>query len=271
MTAKINRARYWDHVALQHSNRQEFDSYLAEQYRYVHLNLIARWADINTSKSILKTDLFAEALCPSRAFLWDMLKSNSNVIGIDVSTEITRRAKTEAAAYAPNPAEYVNCDVQRLPFTGDSFDLIVSDSSLDHFIHEHEISTALSELTRVLKPGGTLIITMDNKSNFTEPFFRLWIYLGLSPFFIGKTYSMRQLKQALSKTDLQVVDSTAIIHNPRLFTKIGIALLRKLNPGEFDRCIRRGLKFLDSLEYSKTKSLTAQFIAVKAVKTSDKM
>ncbi len=257
MIGKNFDTKYWDQVAKKMANGQDFDELRGEQYRRVHFNLLARWADITTSQIILKTDLFAEALCPSRAFLWDMLKTNSDVIGMDVPAEITSRAKTRSAQYAPNSAEYINCDVRQSPFASNSFDLIISDSSLDHFRHKNEIATVLSELNRVLKPGGTFIITMDNKGNITEPLFRLWIFFGLAPFFIGKTYSIKELKQALAKAGFRVMDSTAIIHNPRLFTKKIIAFLRKIRPVTSDQWIRRGLVLLDGLEHRNTKYLTA--------------
>ena len=218
---------------------------------------------------VLKTDLFAEALCPSRAFLWDILKTKCNLIGIDISGEITSQAKTRTAQYATNWAEYMNCDIRHLPFINNSFDLVISDSTLDHFRYENEIVTALSELSRVLKPGGTLVITMDNKGNVTEPLFRLWISLGLAPFFIGKTYSIRELKQALTTVGLCVTDVTAIVHYPRFLAKMVIRLLRKISPSKFDHCIRRGLSLLDSLENKRIKYLTALFIAAKAVKPTD--
>jgi SAM-dependent methyltransferase len=269
MNSKNYSVRYWDQVAQKMASGQAFDELLAEQYRRIHLNLLTRWANVTIGQTILKTDLFAEALCPSRAFLWDILKTNADVIGIDVSAEITSQSKTRAAQYTPNSGEYINCDIRQLPFANNSFDLIVSDSSLDHFHHINEIATALSELGRVLKPDGTLIVTMDNKDNLTEPFFRLWISCGLAPFFIGKTYSITELKEALAKAGLRVVDSTAIIHNPRFFTKELVTFLRKIGSKRFDPWIRRGLTFLDGLENWKTRYLTAQFIAVKAVKPSE--
>lgn len=268
----VNKGRkiiYWDQVAENVAKRYEFDELLAEQYRRVHLNLISRWVGVKAGRRILKTDLFAEGLQPSRAFLWEMLKTNDNIVGIDISAEIVSRAKYSAANYAPgSSAKYVNCDVRHLPFVSNSFDLIVSDSTLDHFRRENEIIVALSELSRVLKPGGILVITMDNKGNLTEPLFRLWLTLGLSYFFIGQTYSIRELKQALARVGLRVTDTTAIIHNPRFFTRKTITLLHKGNPARFNRGIRSGLDILDSLERKGTKYLTAQFIAARAVKPS---
>jgi SAM-dependent methyltransferase len=267
MAGKNYGTEYWDQVAKKMAKGQDFDLLLAEQYRRVHLDLLDKWVNVSASQKILKTDLFAEALCPSRAFLWDILKTESNLVGIDISAEIVCQARARATQYAPNSsAEYVRCDVRQLPFISNSFDLIISDSSLDHFRRKDSIITALFELSRVLKLGGTLIITMDNKNNPTESLFRLWISLGLAPFFSGETYSVRELEQVLARVGLHVVDDTAIIHNPRFFTRSLIGCLRKVAPTRFDHWIRRSLVFLDSLENRKTKHLTAQFIAVKAMK-----
>ncbi|MFC1968417.1 methyltransferase domain-containing protein [Chloroflexota bacterium] len=271
ITSKNSEVKYWGQIATKIVDGQDFDELLAEQYRRVHLNLIARWTNIAAGKVILKTDLFAEAQCPSRAFLGNIFKTNCKVIGIDICTKITSQAKTTAAQYASDSTEYVNCDVRQLPFTSNSFDLIVSDSTLDHFHHKDEIITALSEFSRVLKPDGTLIITMDNKDNLTEPLFRLWISFGLAPFFIGKTYSIKELKQALARVGLRVMESTAIIHNPRFFTRTIVSLIRHIKLPLFDHWIRRGLVFLDGLENRKMKYLTAQFIAVKATKPNKRL
>ncbi|MFC2067870.1 class I SAM-dependent methyltransferase [Chloroflexota bacterium] len=267
MNDNNRKPSYWDHVAKKIAGEQYFDELLAEQYRRVHLDLLAKWAVVTASNSVLKTDLFAEAMCPSRSFMWGMLGNMGNVIGIDISAEICFKAKINTAHYAPDSlVKYITCDVRQLPFASNSFDLIISDSTLDHFGHKSEIFTALSELTRVLKPGGTLIITMDNRGNLTEPLFRLWIRLGLAPFYIGETYSIGKLKQALTQAGLRIMDTTAIIHNPRFFTKLIVTILRRIEPTRFNGLINKLLYLLDSLENRKTRYLTAQFIAAKAVK-----
>jgi ubiquinone/menaquinone biosynthesis C-methylase UbiE len=270
MSSNNNKSKYWGQVAGKLVNGQVFDELLAEQYRRVHLALLAKWTDSISDQTVLKTDLFAEAMCTSRAFLWDILQRKSNVIAIDISAEISSKAKTKTTHYTPNtPAEYITCDVRQLPFANNSFDLIVSDSTLDHFLHKNEIVTALSDLARILKPSGTLIITMDNKGNITEPLFRLWIRLGLAPFFIGKTYSIRELKRAMAEVGLCIKDTTAIIHNPRFFTKLIVTIIRRIEPARINKLINRLLNFLDSFENKKTKYLTAQFIAAKAMKPPD--
>ena len=260
-------SQYWDIKVRKTPVGQDYDALLAEHYQRTHMNLLARWAHFTNGQAILKTDLFAEAVCPSRSFLWEILRLGGNLIGIDISAEICKRVKQMAVSYALDKSpEFIPCDVRNLPFASNSFELIISDSTLDHFKNKDDVVISLKELVRTLKPGGTLIITLDNGSNFTEPLFRLWIRLGLAPFFIGQTYSIRELKQALVKIGMQIVDETAIIHNPRFFTKMIVAMLRRTFPRQCKRWTETLLNYFDSLENKRTKYLTALFIAVKATK-----
>ena len=264
---KGSNASYWNMTAKKTVFGQDFDVLMAEQYRHVHLKLINKWTNLSRARAILKTDLFAEALCPERAFLWDIMKTNRNVTAMDISREICSSARNVASLYVSRRIpKIVNCDIRKLPFADNSFDLIISDSTLDHYKNASDILLSLKELNRVLIPGGSLIITMDNESNVTEPFFRFWIHLGLAQFYIGKTYSMPELKQALEKIGFSIRADAAIMHNPRFFTKVAVRLIRLLSGDKGSPQIRKLLRTFDNLEKRKTRFLTAQFIAVRAIK-----
>lgn len=241
------------------------DELLCEQKKRVHIDLIRRWADISGGGRILKTDLFEEALGQDQ-FLFDLTGVNGNVVGMDISGEIASRAKRNSRQYDSHRGEYVCCDVRHLPFRTGSIGTVISNSTLDHFPCATDITAALRELRRVLKTGGTLILTMDNKGNLTEPLFRLWISLGLAPYYSGKTYSVRRLKRTLVENGFDVKDATAVIHNPRLITRGIVGFLHRLDAGRFDPWIEKGLAFLDTLEDKRTKYLTGLYVAVKAVK-----
>jgi ubiquinone/menaquinone biosynthesis C-methylase UbiE len=258
---------YWDNIARKTPVGQDYDSLLAEHYRRAHLDLISGWTVLSAQQAVLKTDLFAEAKCPSRSFSWEILRRCNHVIGIDISPEICLQAEQRSTNLIPGKSlDCVSCDLRKLPFTDGTFDLIISDSTLDHYKVKQDIIIALRELKRVLKPGGTMIITMDNGSNFTEPLFRLWIFLGLAPFYIGKTYRMKELQKALTGIGLEIVNTDYLIHNPRFFTKLIIAIFRRISPRKCERWIKRSLSFFDGLNKRSTRSLTAQYIAVKPVK-----
>lgn len=266
-TDKNNSYLYWNSISSELPEGENYDVLLAEHYGRAHLRLIQKWLGSKASGLILKTDLFAEGISPSRAFLWDILKNGNSVVGIDISIDIVSRTISNTRRILPGTLLHgIACDLRQLPFSSNSFDAIISDSSLDHFHNKSDITTSINELSRVIKPKGIIIITMDNKHNFTEPLFRLWIWLKLSPFFIGKTISLRKLKKSLCSAGLQVTDTAAIIHNPRFFTKLIIKLLRRTGGSKNDKIISALLALFDKLENTRTKYLTAQFIAVRAVK-----
>jgi hypothetical protein len=116
---------------------------------------------------------------------------------------------------------------------------------------------------------------MDNKSNPTYPpyiVFRIWMRLRLSPYFIGKTLSLKKLRRNLEEIGFDVAESTAIFHYPHPDGLIRLLerSLRKLSKGKLDNAIRKALALLDWLEGKRTRYLTGRYIAVKAVKRQAK-
>ena len=263
-------AKYWDKVAQGWSAKGYRNELLAEHKRRTYLGLIARWADVARSQNILKTDLFAEA-SGDEEFLFDIAQANSNIVGIDISRELVARAKTNAQRRGVDGSKYICGDVKQLPLRDDSMGLVISDSTLDHFPSESDIVAALRELARVVKVGGTLIVTLDNKSNLTyPPYFvvRLWMRLGLTPYFVGRTLSIKKLRRTLEELGFDVADATAILHypHPDKLVRWLESALRRLGRGRFDGMIRRGWTLLEQLENRRTRYLTGRYIAVKAVK-----
>jgi len=265
-----NETEHWDHVARGWLRGSIHGNLLDEYTRRTYLDLVARWADVTNTGMILKTDLFQEAFSQDQ-FLFDIAKVNSNVVGIDISGEVVQRAKMQARHINVDASRYLCCDVRRLPLQENSVDLVISDSTLDHFPSETDIISALKELRRVIRVGGILILTIDNKSNLTYPPYiviRLWMRLGLAPYFIGKTLSPAKLRRNLEEIGFAVEESTAIFHcpHPDVLVRWLEGSLRNLGRGKLDNAFRKGLAFLERLGEKRTKFLTGRYIAVKAVK-----
>jgi SAM-dependent methyltransferase len=98
---------------------------------------------------------------------------------------------------------------------------ILSPSSLDHFRTESEIDDAIRELCRILKPGGVLILALDNPHNPVVwirnhlPF--QWLNrIGVVPYFVGPTCTMKEAKEKLRAAGMDVTDYAAVAHAPRL-------------------------------------------------------
>ncbi|GBF30585.1 demethylrebeccamycin-D-glucose O-methyltransferase [bacterium MnTg04] len=79
------------------------------------------------------------------------------IVGIDYSEENIRRANelTENVGLSSR-VKFVQGDAERLPFANDSFDVVICECSLSTF---PDLALALTEMKRVLRPGGRLGIS----------------------------------------------------------------------------------------------------------------
>jgi SAM-dependent methyltransferase len=74
----------------------------------------------------------------------------------------------------PGSGAYVAADGARLPFAAQSFDLIVSNHSLEHFTLLEE---TVREIGRVLRPRGLLFIAVPDATTLTDRIYR-WMARG---------------------------------------------------------------------------------------------
>lgn len=78
------------------------------------------------------------------------------ITGIDIAKQSIREASSRAKAENLINADFKLADVHDLPFEDNSVDLVVSHGALHHL---RELPRALSEIYRVLKPGGLAYLT----------------------------------------------------------------------------------------------------------------
>jgi ubiquinone/menaquinone biosynthesis C-methylase UbiE len=80
------------------------------------------------------------------------------VVGVDVVPELLAEARKRATANA----EFVEGDAESLAFPTDSFDVVCTARTLHHMARPEVV---LSEMTRVLRPGGTMLVVDQLASN----------------------------------------------------------------------------------------------------------
>jgi SAM-dependent methyltransferase len=213
---------------------------------------------------MLKTDLFDEAVGPG---LYSFLKSRSSLLaGIDVSL-LTLSA---ASSHCKN-LETACADVRRLPFVDQAFDVIISNSTLDHFNTLDEIRVSLRELRRVLKPGGHLLLTMDNLANPLVGFrnllpFSLLNRLRIVPYYVGTSCGPRRLSRILHQMELEVLDVEAVMHAPRVIAVALASILARYATPKTQQQFLRWLMAFERLSSWPTRFLTGYYVAIKVRK-----
>lgn len=101
----------------------------------------------------------ADVACGIGTQLVGLASLGHRVLGADISARAVRRARRECAA-AGVPAAVVVADIRMLPLAGSCADAVVcADNALPHLLADSDVVAALTEMSRVLRPGGTVIIT----------------------------------------------------------------------------------------------------------------
>ncbi|NTW37763.1 MAG: class I SAM-dependent methyltransferase, partial [Syntrophobacteraceae bacterium] len=124
----------------------------------------ARWGEESRCGLTLKTDLYDEAI--SSYNLMSLFGSDcEQIIGTDVSLVTALAARKRMAAEWKGGHKIVVSDARKHAFRSNVFDRVISNSTLDHFSDKKDIFQSLRELQRIMRPGGTLMITLDNPWN----------------------------------------------------------------------------------------------------------
>lgn len=113
------------------------------------LSFLKTWAHISPEETVLDIG------CGTGEFERLLLADNpqQRMIGVDISEEMLLLARQKCHAY-PN-VTFQTASALALPFTNNSFDIVVSASTFHYF---DDPVAALEEIKRVLKPNGKIII-----------------------------------------------------------------------------------------------------------------
>ncbi len=256
-------AEYWDGVARSWQQSGRDGLWRAYSDR-LHAALLERWLPAGTFENILKTDLFDEAVSGG---LYPLLAARAKrFTGVDISAAVIAAAKSRHPGL-----EAVEADVRKLPFEGNAFDLVISDSTLDHFRHVSDIVTALRELHRVLRPGGRMILTLDNLANPIIALrnalpFGLLNRLGVVPYYVGRTLGPGGVRRGLEEAGFRIVEMTGLMHCPRVFAVAASRLLERRPSKEMREKFLTNLLDLERLSRWPTRFLTGHFIAAHVIK-----
>jgi ubiquinone/menaquinone biosynthesis C-methylase UbiE len=101
-------------------------------------------------------EIILDAGCGTGVFTLDILSVGTQVVGLDISYPMLRRAGEKAGRYPFHP---VLGDIATLPFCECSFDKVVSITALEFL---EDARSAVAELFRVTKKGGAIVVANLN-------------------------------------------------------------------------------------------------------------
>lgn len=215
--------------------------------------------------TVLKTDLFDEVA--GAGIVSRLAASGLQVTAVDLSPVIV------AAALSHHPGLHAFvADVRTMPFETAQFDYVFSGSTLDHFGSRDDIQIALHEIRRVMRPGGRLILTMDNPANpliylRNSPLLSVLRGLGIVPYQVGATLAPRALAKAVRAAGFELLAITAVMHCPRVIA-VALAGLVELLPSACSEILMDCLMACERLEPLPSRWITGHYIAVHAIARS---
>jgi SAM-dependent methyltransferase len=186
-------------------------------------------------------------------------------VGIDLSVTITTAARDRY----PN-LHAAAADVRSLPFADSAFDVVVSNSTLDHFATRDDLLAGLRELTRILERRGELLLTLDNPANPIVALRNLtphfWRRVGIVPYPVGPTLGRRSLDRALQQLGFDVVAEAAFMHCPRVLAVAMAGFLERHAGARSQKRFLGALSAFERMAEWPTRYVTGHYVAVKAVK-----
>ena len=116
-----------------------------------------------------------DVACGTGDMVLELMKHGCKVTGVDLSEEMLdiARKKTASANFQLSTFNFQLGDAEALPFAEGEFDAVTCAFGVRNFVH---LDQGLSEMLRVLKPGGRMVIlelaTPDNP--LIRPFYNLY-------------------------------------------------------------------------------------------------
>ncbi|MCE8424421.1 MAG: class I SAM-dependent methyltransferase [Candidatus Methanoperedens sp.] len=148
-----------------------------------------------------KPEKMLDIACSSGKFSSCFIKNGWKVFGIDISDNVFYAKERGLEAIKSNITEGV-------PFKNESFDLIFAGEIIEHIV---DTDFFLSEIYRVLKKSGILIITTPNLASFEN---RMRLLFGIYPIWVNysiegtghvRSYTPKVLKKQLNQHDFIII------------------------------------------------------------------
>jgi len=244
-----NRSNYWVKLYGDENNSYNFTKYELASRKKIVLKLLESISDINKIKVL-------DIGCGIGNYLEELLQRGYSVTGVDVSVNMLQISRDRLQKYLSYPPLSLS-DVEKLPFNNNEFDIILCIGVLEYLKTDDK---AIAEISRVLKPGGRLFVSLPNIisiKNFLDPYYFFsrgskFIFrkifriksikktnielkdIALNSEFINRRFFLRQLNPILTKNNLSTINTFCVSFGPpRFWLKDYLSLKTNIKLSDF--------------------------------------
>lgn len=145
---------YWESVY----NRQDFLGVCYRRRMYQALS----WLD---NSNLSKNSKILDVGCGAGMTAKEVANRGYEILGMDYSHNMVKKAKAICNVNTKSDINFLQGDIESLPFKDSVFDVVLCLGVITYLKSEQK---ALHEMSRVLKPGGTLILSILNKVSLAK-------------------------------------------------------------------------------------------------------
>lgn len=166
-----------------------YENFVSELVKHTHFKENQKVLDIATGTSVIPRKVMKQNI------------PGIQITGLDITESMLRQAQRKVAAAGYKSGIRLTCgDAMALPYTDKSFDVVVSGLASHHM----DIPLMLSEMKRVLKPGGLLSIIDVG----TSPIWNTKVFQGIARviaflFFLVRENATRARAEAAAVDNLR--------------------------------------------------------------------
>lgn len=158
------------------------------------VNALKKYCDLNKNKSVLDIGFGST----NGIITQEIAKNALKVVGIEIDepeVKIANKLNEQSNCFF-----YKGDGRYMQQFKDESFDIIICTSVVEHI--PEKVNLLFKEMQRILKKGGQIYITQDNKFIIHEPHYKLlflsWLPKKLADFYVrlrkkGKSYEIKYL------------------------------------------------------------------------------
>ncbi len=199
--------------------KRKSGSYLRDKYsldNIVGLVGMAREHQILRLLDLKKDDALIDVGCASGHQVFSAASRVARAVGVDVAENFIQTAKEFAVEHYVSNVEFLQTDGDAIPFPDQTFTKAICSEVIEHLIDPLPL---LTEIKRVMKPGGVVVFTVPNLNSRGTLWQRMRYGFKEPPFTPMTEFSMNALtshgdahvRQFTLKTFADVIRSAGLV------------------------------------------------------------